>query len=90
MLISEAGRDPDDSHRVQARSVSQQLAKVQMVGAFELVLDQHPGVPAHVLAQNVGAEGADGLFLGLQFELDAQCLSQKRQVLRPRQPRGEV
>ena len=89
MLLGEARGHPDDGHRVEAGRIGQKLAKVAVVGALQLVLDQHPMVATDVPAQDIGAERPDGLLLGLQFELQAQRLAQHGQVLWLCQPRRE-
>ena len=50
--------NPDDGHRLQARGIGEQLPQVRVVGALQLVLDQHPIITCRVLAEDVGPETA--------------------------------
>ena len=50
--------------------------QVDVVGAFQLVLDQNPGVSADIFAKDVGAEAADRFLLSFQFQIDSQGFSQ--------------
>ena len=50
MLFGEAGGNPDDRYGLEARGIGQQLAEMGVVGALELVLDQHPDIGGDVLA----------------------------------------
>jgi len=61
-----------------------------MVGAFELVLDEHPGVRRRVFAEQVGPEWSDVLLLCLELQLDADGFPDEREVLVPGEPRREV
>ncbi|WP_259465863.1 hypothetical protein [Rhodococcus opacus] len=62
-LFAEVGGDPDDGGGVEAGGVDQALSEVSVVGAFELVLDDHGAVVA-VLGVDVEAEVADPHFGG--------------------------
>jgi len=90
VLLGEALGDPDDGHRLQAGGVGEELAEVGVVGALQLVLDEHPGVVVEILAQDVGAEGAHLLFLGLHLQDEIQGLAQQSDVLFLGQPRSKI
>ncbi|MDE3262268.1 MAG: hypothetical protein OYL41_09835 [Acidobacteriota bacterium] len=90
VFISEPGRDPNDGHRLKPRRVCEQLAQVNVIRSFNLVLDEHPAIRAEILAKDVSAERPDGLFLGIDFEFQPEGLFQNLEVLRLRKPRREV
>ena len=76
MFVGETCCEPDNSDGLQTRRVSKQLTEVDVVGAFQLVFDQNPGVSADILAKNVGAEGADRLLLSFKFQIDPESFPQ--------------
>lgn len=76
VFVGKALGDPDDGDGLQARRVGDQLAQVGMVGALQLVFDEHPIVVGRVFAKNVCAKRADVLFLRFQFQIDADCFAQ--------------
>ena len=76
MFVGETCCEPDNSDGLQPRRVGKQLTEVDVVGAFQLVLDQNPGVSADIFAKDVGAEGADRFLLSFQFQIDSQGFSQ--------------
>ena len=61
-----------------------------VIRAFKLVLDQHPGVRADVLAQDIRAERTDGLLLRLEFQVNSQGLGKNGEVFLARKPGREV
>ena len=75
---------------IQARRVRQELPKVCVVRALQLVLDHHIVAVDRVPAQDVRPERADVRLLGLDLKLDADRFAQQRHVLRLRQPWCEV
>ena len=87
--VRETCSEPDNSDGLQTRCVGKQLTEVDVVGAFQLVFDQNPGVSADILAKDVGAERADRFLLSFQFQIDSESLSQDFQVFDPSEPRGE-
>ena len=63
---------------------------MDMIGAFKLIFHKYPCARADILAQDVGAERANSLFLRLQFQVDPECLTQDRDVLFLCEPWREV
>ena len=86
MLLSEARRDPNDSDRLKAGCIGQQLAEMPMIGPLKLIFDQYPMVGTDVLTQDIGTERTNRFFLRFQFEVNSERLAQNRDVLRPRKP----
>ena len=81
VLLGELARNPHDSDGVEAGRVGKQLAEVAVVGAFELILDEDPGIRHRVLAQDIGAEGADVALGGLQLQFEPDGFAEQGQVL---------
>src|SRR5579871_6310818 len=61
-----------------------------MVSALKLILDQHVGIGAGILAENVCPERPNILLGTLHLQLDTDRLAQERDVLRPGQPGREL
>src|SRR3990170_157016 len=59
VFLGEAARHPDDRYRFEASSVGEELPEVDVVGSFELVLNENVVVVDGVAAKNVGAERPD-------------------------------
>ena len=64
VFIGESLGDPNDGDGIQPCGVGDQLSQVSVIGALQLVFDEHPCIVGGVLAKNIRAERADKLFLG--------------------------
>ena len=64
--------------------------RVRVVGLLQLILDKHPGIVGRVFTEDVGRIRADRFFLRLHFEIKADRLAQKCDVLLTRKPGSEV
>jgi hypothetical protein len=61
-----------------------------VVSAFKLILDNNPTVSRGVLAENVGLVNADTSFRAVYFEVKADSVTKKRDILLLRKPGREV
>ncbi|MDB4596906.1 hypothetical protein OAG86_01350 [Akkermansiaceae bacterium] len=61
-----------------------------MIGAFHLVLDQDPRIVGGILAQDVGSKRSYIFFNRFALQVQANRVSEERQVLLVGQPRSEM
>ena len=90
MLLRESLRNPYDGDSVQPCGIGQQLPEMRMIGALQLIFDQHPVVRGCVFAQDVRAERPNILLLRLKFQFDANGFTEQFQIFLLRQPRSKV
>jgi hypothetical protein len=88
MLLRELGRNPHERRGIEAGHVGNELAKVGVIGAFQLVLDQDQPIVAHFTTEDVGPEGPYPRLGPLQLELQPKCCGKQVQVRWARRARA--
>ena len=90
MFVREILSHPNDSNSLGSGRVCEQLAKVLMIGSFQLMFNQHPSIRADSSAQDIGPKGADLLFHGFDFKFEPQRFPQQCNIVGARKPWREV
>ena len=88
MFLSEGRSEPNNRDGLEACCIREQLPQMVVVRALKLVLNQDIGASL-LPTDNVGPERAERLFNRFYLERQPECLAQKIEVVRVRQPRRE-
>ncbi len=90
MFLGKLLRNPDDGYGIESGSICQKLTEVSVIRALNLILDEYPMTGAGILTKDVGAKRSDFLLLRFYFQIDADCFTEKREIIFFRKPRREI
>ena len=86
MFFSKRVCNPHNSHRVEARSIRDELPEMRMVSALELILNEDLAACDGIFVEDVGTEWAHILLLRLELQFNSDGIAKEAKIIRLRKP----